>query len=951
MTGKEPSAYERMQAFHEHRALEDAGLHDFFDSLPYSPDPFQVEALTYVAGGDTTLVCAPTGAGKTVVGEGAAYLAHRRGERVFYTTPIKALSNQKFNDFVATFGEDQVGLLTGDTSINASAPIVVMTTEVLRNMIYQGRSLDTLGAVVLDEVHYLSDRFRGPVWEEVIIQLPSHVQIVALSATISNWREFAEWIKSVRGNCQTVIDNHRPVPLYQEMVGGGRLYPLYAHPKKAANAKNPASQPLNRDLLELYREMTARPQYGGYGRERYGRGGRGGRREYGGRRDRRGVWDQRGADRPRPYSRRHTLGLLASGNLLPAIVFIFSRAGCDTAAQEASGFGLRLTNPEERREIRKVTDAALTEIPIADHGALGLADWARVLESGVAPHHAGLLPQQKEATELLFSRGLLKIVFATETLALGINMPARTVLLESLEKWNGSEHVRISPRDYTQLTGRAGRRGIDVEGHAVVPLRKDATPEEVAALASGRKYPLDSAFHPNYNMAVNLLSRATVEQAEEVLEASFAQFQADASVVHLSRDLRRLEQEASAAKKQLHCEKGDAAEYFALRDKSSQLQKRAQKLIREERRKESFKILDQLEAGDVIDFRKGRRRRQAVVVRPPAKSFGDRLAKVVVDDGKLATVGPREAANGLEILGRIPLQARSGRRPKDRLALADEVRELRNRNRGNRTRDLEGAANEVLRQSEELEDAVRSHPVHSCPDREEHAALGHQYARLLRDRNEVAREINDRTDQLVVEFEKVEKVLRQTGFLEPEQSTSKGSEWEEVTVKGERLRRIFGERDLLIAQALATGAWERLGPEELAAMVSAVVYEPRGDDVEVGAPEHLPSPALTEAWHETEALYIQIHKEEEKVGRVATAEPSGLLMDIVYRWARGASLSRIMEWTDLSGGDFVRWVRQVVDMLDQIRRSSEDPNDPVVKAARSAREKLLHGVVAWTEFS
>lgn len=946
MTEEELSAHERMQAFQAHQALDDAGLHDYFDSLPYSPDPFQEEALRYVAHGETTLVCAPTGAGKTVVGEGAAYLAHRRGERVFYTTPIKALSNQKFNDFVEKFGESEVGLLTGDTSINASAPIVVMTTEVLRNMIYQGKDLHTLGAVVLDEVHYLSDKFRGPVWEEVIIQLPPHVQIVALSATISNWKEFAAWIKSVRGTCKAVIDNHRPVPLYQEMVANGRLLPLYAKPKQAAKAKNPSAEPLNRDLLEAYREMSTRPRYGS--RDRYGRGrGESAPSRY----DRRGTWSPREVARPRPYSRRHTLGLLASRDLLPAIVFIFSRAGCDKAAQEAATFGLRLTDFQEKQEIRKVTDQALAQIPIADHAALGLSQWAEVLESGVAPHHAGLLPQQKEATELLFSRGLLKIVFATETLALGINMPARTVLLESLEKWDGSEHVRISPRDYTQLTGRAGRRGIDVEGYAVVPLRRDATPEEVSALASGRKYPLDSAFHPNYNMAVNLLARATVEQAEEVLEASFAQFQADASVVHLSRDLRRLDQETQETKAGLHCGRGDAAEYFELRDRSSRLQKRAAKLVREERRKQSFQILDGLEAGDVIDFRKGRRRRQAVVVRPPARTFGDRLAKVVVDDGKLATVGPREASNGIEVLGRIPLSGRSGRKPKDRFSLAEDVRDLRNTSGGKKRQRHGEEAEEALAESKALEDAVRAHPVHSCPSREEHAALGHQYARLLREREDVARQINDRTDQLVAEFEQVSEVLRETGFLSENVRVEDGGEVDQVTTRGERLRRIFGERDLLIAQALATRAWERLGPEELAAMVSAVVYEPRGDDVDAGAPEHLPTPTLTEAWHETEALYIQIHQEEERVGRVSTAEPTGLLMETIYRWAKGASLSKIMEKTDLSGGDFVRWVRQVVDMLDQIRRSSDDKSDPVVKAAGIAREKLLHGVVAWTEFA
>lgn len=931
MSDKQPSAWERMQEFQANQQLEETGVSAYLDTLPYSPDPFQEEALNYVALGETTLVCAPTGAGKTVVGEGAAFLAHMRGERAFYTTPIKALSNQKYLELVDKFGSENVGLLTGDTSINASASIVVMTTEVLRNMIYQGADLSSLGAVVLDEAHYLSDKFRGPVWEEVIIQLPPHVQIVALSATISNWKEFAAWIKSVRGSCRSVIDNKRPVPLYQQMVAGGNLYPLYAHPKKAAHSKNPASEPLNRALLEVYREMSSRPRYG---------------------RGRRGDWDQPRASRPRPYSRRATLALLEDRDLLPAIVFIFSRAGCDEAAAEAATYGLDLTNRDEKREIRAATDAALAEIPIADHGALGLARWAQTLEMGVAPHHAGLLPQQKETTELLFTRGLLKIIFATETLALGINMPARTVLLESLEKWDGSEHVRISPRDYTQLTGRAGRRGIDVEGHAVVPLRTDATPEEVAALSSGRKYPLDSAFHPNYNMAVNLLGRATVEQAHEVLESSFAQYQADASVVYLSRDLRKIDEETRETKAALECEYGDAAEYFELRDRSSRLQKRAAKLAREDRKQYSLDVLKGLQPGDVIDYRRGRRRRQAVVVQGPSGNFSDPLVKVVVDDGRLATVGPREAQNGLDLLGRISIEGRSGRRPKDRSSLADDVRELRARSARKKGYKRPGDETQrVLKESRLLEDQVRSHPVHACPERETHATLGHRYARLLRERNEVAAAINTRTDQIVGEFEQVCEVLRAMDFLDPNVVVEDGQVTDQVTARGERLRRIFGDRDLLIALALANRSWEDLGPEELAAIVSAVVFEPRGDDVEAGAPTSFPTLGLEQAWHELEALYTQIHREEEKVGRVITNEPSAVMMKTVYDWANGTSLVKIMERTDLSGGDFVRWVRQVVDMLDQIRRSSTDKEDPTVQAATKARSKLLHGVVAWTEFA
>jgi len=489
----------------------------FADGYPFGLDDFQVRACDSLAGGAGVLVAAPTGSGKTVVGEFAVHLALAGGSKCFYTTPIKALSNQKFNDLAKRYGQRNVGLLTGDNSINADAPIIVMTTEVLRNMLYaQSSALAGLRYVVMDEVHYLADRSRGAVWEEVIIHLPLDVTIVALSATVSNAEEFGEWLGEVRGATEVVVTEHRPVPLWQQVQAGTRLYDLFV---------DDAQREINPDLLRLARDEERLTRM-------------------------RGHRPKRGERRGRPPGvplRADVVEALEHRGLLPAIVFIFSRAGCDAAVRQLLASGVRLIAAEERREVRRIAEERTAHLSDDDLRALGYGEWLEGLERGFAAHHAGLLPAFKEVVEELFAAELVQVVFATETLALGINMPARTVVLEKLSKWNGEMHADITPAEYTQLTGRAGRRGIDVEGDAVVLWQPGFDPRALAGLASARTYPLRSSFRPTYNMAVNLLDRLGRQRTREVLESSFAQFQADRSAVGLATQVRRNEHTRAAA--------------------------------------------------------------------------------------------------------------------------------------------------------------------------------------------------------------------------------------------------------------------------------------------------------------------------------------------------------------------------------------------------------------------
>ena len=539
----------------------------FVERYPFSMDNFQIQGCQALESGKSVLVAAPTGAGKTIVGEFAAYLAIKTGKKCFYTTPIKALSNQKFQDLSAMFGESNVGLLTGDTSINSEAPIVIMTTEVLRNMIYSAsKTLTDLCYVVMDEVHYLADRFRGAVWEEILIHLPESIQVAALSATVSNAEEFGDWLQTVRGEMKVIVSEVRPVPLYQHVLFGNRLLDLFT-----ANTK------VNPEILRLEKESlrSVRSKYSGGG---------GGKKN----------WRNNSQITPtiKALGRAEVIEKLDREGLLPAITFIFSRAQCDSAVRQCLAAGLRLTNAEERSEIRQVIADKTRTLPEDDLVVLGFHEWVDSLERGVAAHHAGLLPAFKECVEELFQRGLIKAVFATETLALGINMPAKTVVLEKLTKWNGESHVSVTPGEYTQLTGRAGRRGIDIEGNAVILWNKDIDSASAAGLASTRTYPLKSSFKPTYNMTINLISQFGADRARTSLESSFAQFQADKAVVGLARQIKKNKDAIAELELEIDCHLGDFVEYAQIRFEIKELERGIGTKKRKAREFEEEKILD-----------------------------------------------------------------------------------------------------------------------------------------------------------------------------------------------------------------------------------------------------------------------------------------------------------------------------------------------------------------------
>jgi ATP-dependent RNA helicase HelY len=906
-------------------------LAGFTAQLPFQLDEFQRRACQALENGHGVLVCAPTGAGKTVVGEFAVHLALAASGKCFYTTPIKALSNQKHNDLVRRYGPEKIGLLTGDQSINGDADVVVMTTEVLRNMLYaNSHALHGLSYVVMDEVHFLADRMRGAVWEEVILHLPDEVRLVSLSATVSNAEEFGGWIQTVRGDTTVVVDEHRPVPLWQHVMVGKRLFDLFDYRAREV-AKSGRELLVDPDLL---RHIAHRREA-----------------------DRLADWQPRGRGRPgnrgrptiyRPPSRPDVVGVLDHEGLLPAITFVFSRAGCDAAVKQCLRSSLRLTTDEERVRIAEVIERRTADLNEADLIVLDYHEWREGLLRGLAAHHAGMLPIFRHTVEELFTAGLVKAVFATETLALGINMPARTVVLERLVKFNGEQHAQLTPGEYTQLTGRAGRRGIDVEGHAVVLWHPDVEPAEVAGLASTRTFPLRSSFAPSYNMTINLVHQMGPTQAHKLLESSFAQYQADRSVVGLVRGIERGERMLDEIAGELGSRNAPVLDYVRLRMQISERERAQSRASRLQRRKATNDALASLRRGDIIDITHGRRNGLAVVLEP-ARDSDDPRPLVLTENRWAGRISSADYSGASAPIGSMQLPKRvEHRNPRVRRDIASALRSATSGldvpyAKGKRS----GPPKEpdVDPELAALREQLRRHPAHDLPDREAKARLAERYLRIERDNEQIRQKVAAATNSLARTFDRIVVLLTERGFI-------KGGDGDpKVTDDGRLLARIYSESDLLVAECLRGGAWEGLDAAELAAVLSAVLYESRGDTP--GAPEgvDVPTGKLRRALNQTRRQWTELRADEQRHHITQSREPDDGFVPAVYRWATTGDLTSALAASDsagtgspLSAGDFVRWCRQVLDLLDQVRNAAPTPASRAT--AKRAINDIRRGVVA-----
>lgn len=870
----------------------------FARSLSFELDEFQQLANQALERGENVLVAAPTGAGKTTAGDFAIMLAQHNGRKAFYTTPIKALSNQKFHDLQQVYGQDAVGLLTGDLSINAEADIVVMTTEVLRNMLYErSTTLQRLQFVILDEIHYLADKSRGSVWEEVIIHLPDSIQIVGLSATVSNVEDFASWIRSIRSSTTLVVSDRRPVPLNQKVIIQAskrqepELFDLFEHEddrrgqrttartssdrsspssSQAARTSSPRVNPqLIARLSSLDHQAKAASSRRTYGampdresRVSHGSSPRGKHSSYtSSSRDSTSCRSGRNAQRTgkrfegiyesslnsaHSASRYHpkrwaVVDELDFNRLLPAIYFIFSRNGCDKAVNECLNANLVLTTQQESERIERIIrDELYSTLTAEERRALRADQFMVAAQCGFAAHHAGLVAVFRHVVEQLFELGLLKVVFATETLALGLNMPARSVVIDKLEKYTSSGHAMLTAGEFTQLTGRAGRRGIDTIGYAIVADHRGFDPTVAATLSSKHVYPIHSSFEPTYNMAVNLLRSSTYDEATRTLEHSFAQWETNQRAGRLRANLDELKKALDGYEQAFACEYGDFMSWIRVREDLRSLE-------REERNRLKQQYFPQPE---------------------------DRAAAFADLDKRIATLKHQE----------------------------------------------------------------RDHPCHACPKAQDHWTWGHRWAREKRTYDRIYRQYVASTSSVATRFGKLCTMLHEWGYLHIEHDHDYT-----ITPSGELLRHIYGEHDVLLSQALLHGVLNDLTATQLACVISAMSYESRRSDScssRYGMNESA-SDTIDTAIHGLHAIQADINNRRRLASLDALPTLNTDLMQITYEWANGASLSYILRHNTLTAGDFVRNMKRLCDVLEQVYSACHAmQNNDLTKVATTARTAI-----------
>jgi ATP-dependent RNA helicase HelY len=856
---------------------------DILARYSFELDQFQLDALDALDAGEHVIVAAPTGSGKTVVAEYGVEVALRKGRRAFYTAPIKALSNQKYRDLVEIHGDDRVGLLTGDNSINGDASIVVMTTEVLRNMIYGRRDLDHLAVVVLDEVHFLQDTYRGPVWEEVIIHLPQHVQLVCLSATVSNAEELSDWIGTVRGPTAAIVETKRPVQL-------DNMYFV---------------SDLTNDRLRLLPTIVdGRPN--GDALRLDASGVRAGRT----RRNDRGVQGS-GTRKLATPTRLETVDTLLDRDLLPAIFFIFSRAQCDEAARSCVDAGLRLIDADERARVWEIADDRLGGLLQADLNVLGYTQFMAQLDAGIAAHHAGMVPPFKEVVEQCFSEGLTKVVFATETLAVGVNMPARTVVIEKLTKFTGDGHESLSPGQYTQLTGRAGRRGIDELGTAVVLWSPFVRFDQVAELAMSRTFHLRSAFRPTYNMAANLVRTYDAQTARQLLTLSFAQFQADRDVVKIERRLQRQRDRLGALRATAASPYGDIDEYRALvlASKGPRVRDDPIELA-----------MAQLRPGAIIHASKGKDHGPVAVVATANRTGGLKITAITPSGRAIQLVGSDFDLPPKQI-GSVVLPGTYSPNRKDyRAEVGLRVKRAKLGPRAS------GA--------DRLPAPTGQHPVEDDPDLRERLKAADQADRVGREIADLQRRVDHRNATLAKEFDGVLEVLDERGLVDVEG-------WQ-LTDGGTILARVFHESDLLVTETIRAGYLDGVDAPTMAGLVSTFVYEHRSPD-DPPMP-WFPDSEVRRRWRSIERLSEELAHLELVHGLAQHRPPDPTFFAVAYAWVAGEGFAEVVESEELTGGDFVRTVKQLIDVLRQVAIVA--PQDATRAAARRAAESAFRGVVA-----
>ncbi|MGF1491666.1 MAG: DEAD/DEAH box helicase [Microcoleaceae cyanobacterium] len=898
--------------------------------FPFQLDSFQIEAITALNADKSVVVCAPTGSGKTLVGEYAIYRAMEQGKRVFYTTPLKALSNQKFRDFRDQFGADNVGLLTGDASTNREASIVVMTTEIFRNMLYGtpigqvGTSLEGLQTVVLDECHYMNDRQRGTVWEESIIYCPHEIQLVALSATIANSQQLTDWINDVHGPTELIYSDYRPVPLdFHFCTRAGKqeaLYPLLENDGNRINSRLVRRRPISH-----------------------------------------------------PLSFTEVVSQLKGDDLLPAIYFIFSRRGCSRAVKELMGSGLTLVTPAEVDRLKQYVGHFLADNP---NLASYRPELLEALYRGIAEHHAGILPAWKSLVEELFQQGLIRVVFATETLSTGINMPARTTVIASLYKRTDEGFRLLKASEFLQMAGRGGRRGMDTIGHSVVvnvPLDQKRTKNYMAYLeriATAGAEPLESRFAPGYGMVLNLLQRHTIEEAKELVERSFGQYLSTLDLKPKLQEIEGLELEKAELERGFNQSQDRTIEalvdqlthYKKLQEwlhQERRLLKTLQQQAEQTRTQQMATALTSVPMGTVLSL---------MGKRVSSKHLDTPLPGILVAQTPSSGRAPYFLCLGQDnrwyTLGSADIVELHGSTPRltavDYLEIPNMPSKLGQRRRGDEVSEaiaqqipdvgLPAPATEVLEQQakiEELEAQLDQHPLHAWGKPQKLLKRWSHWQEIQAVIQTLQIEVEQDRQWYWNEFLKVIGVLKQFDCLEDpvswwlrfnckfrnlddpicfemtyaliELSLSYGITNYTVLPLGQATAALRGDNELWLGLALMSGEFDRLEPACLAAACAALVTEISRSDVSINyALSESVQNALNRLWTRRKALIKVQRRHRFECMILPERWEDRRISALVEQWALGADWRQMAAKTSLDEGDIVRMLRRTLDFLSQI---------------------------------
>jgi len=854
--------------------------------FPFPLDDFQLEAIDALNQGQSVVVSAPTGSGKTLVGEYAIHRALAHGQKVFYTTPLKALSNQKLRDFREQFGVENVGLMTGDFSVNREASVVVMTTEIFRNMLYAEveRGDDPLAdveAVVLDECHYMNDSQRGTVWEESIIHCPSSVQLVALSATVANAGQLTDWIDRVHGPTRLVLSDFRPVPLDFSFCSAKGLHPL-----------------LNDERTGLHPncKVWRAPK----GSNRKGKSPR--------------------PPQPEPPPLAFVVAQMAERDMLPAIYFIFSRRGCDKAMRDLGK--ICLVNPAEQARISTRLEAFVRATP----EAVREGGHDEALLRGIAAHHAGVLPAWKELIEELFQQGLIKVVFATETLAAGINMPARSTVISALSKRTERGHRPLMGSEFLQMAGRAGRRGLDTQGYVVTVQSRFEGVREAGQLATSPADPLVSQFTPSYGMVLNLLQRNELPKAKELVERSFGRYLATLDLVEDEARIADLLQQLEALTGSGEEVAWDDFEDYEKQRGRLREERRIQRILQQQAEEtlahELTLALRFSSEGTLLSLKspqlKGRVTPAVIVEKiegpgqfPQLLCLTDENVWILVPCHEVVSLHAELSclqvqgvqAPALHHIGEI----RHGDQASGGLALA-VAHMARRHDMATPQYDLAGEVQAQALLVRDLELALELHPAHLRGDRKKITKQRQRMEELEIEIEERQRILHHRANRHWETFLSLIDILRFFGCLA-------GSEGLEPTEIGRTVAAIRGDNELWIGLALMSGHLDELEPADLAAVLEAISTEVNRPDLWSGYP---PPPAADEALHDLRGIRRELLRQQEQAEVVVPVWYEAELMGLVQAWAKGVSWNDLISNSSLDEGDVVRIMRRTVDLLAQI---------------------------------